>query len=533
MACRVVSVFYAHALLFPPHHLSDSVFYTSNYSMTALQSDILLVAVNARYSHCSHAVRSLAANLGDLANRAAFLETDLEVTPFQLAEQIVERRPRVVGFSVYLWNVRLVEATARLLRTVAPHLRLAAGGPELTAAYPHAASFDAVIVGEGETVFRRLCGTWIGETLNSQRSTLNAQSNGLIVAEPEAPATLALPYDLYSEIDLAQRTVYAETSRGCPHACAYCTSAGTGLRLIPLDRLLPALDRLWQRGLRRFKFLDRSFNAPAAHAVAVLDFFAPRVTSDTSLHFEINADHLHPDVAARLAAFPRGALHLEVGIQTLNPRTALIAGRTADRERTLANLRFLARETGAVVHADLIFGLPGEDEASFARGFDRLFETCEPPELQVNLLKGLPGTRFVREAAPLGLAFNPEPPYELLRSDAMDFETLLRLQRAARTWEIVHNRSRFPNAFAALRNASAPSLFQSVQSLAERIHAQEGRLHAIGLPRLAGHLRAHLVEACGLSPSDADRLTAADLNGAPILPTTHPSNGLQVSSHER
>lgn len=477
-------------------------------------ADILLVAVNARYSHCSHAARSLAANLGDLAGRAAILETDLEVTPLQLAELIVERRPRVVGFSVYLWNVRLVEATARLLRTVAPHLRLAAGGPELTPDYPQAALFDAAVIGEGETAFRRLCEAWLGETLNVQRSTLNAQPSALTVAEPEDLSKLALPYDLYTDEDLARRTVYVEASRGCPCACAYCTSADTGLRLIPLDRLLPALDRLWERGLRRFKFLDRSFNAPAAHAVAVLDFFAPRATPDTQLHFEINADHLHPDVAARLASFPRGALHLEVGIQTLNPRAAAAAGRSADTARTLDNLRFLARETGATVHADLIFGLPGEDEASFAQGFDRLFAACEPPELQVNLLKGLPGTRLARDAAARGLAFNPEPPYELLRSDAMDFETLLRLQRAARTWELVHNRGRFPHAFAALCDAARPaSLFRSVQALAERIHAQEGRLHAIGLPRLAGHLRAHLVDACGLAPQTAERVTAADLNG--------------------
>ncbi len=335
----------------------------------------------------------------------------------------------------------------------------------------------------------------------------------MLTADPEDTATLALPCHLYTDTDLAQRTIYVEASRGCPYTCTYCTSAGTGLRLIPLDRLLPALDSLWQRGLRRFKFLDRSFNAPVAHAAAILDFFLARVTPDTRLHFEINTDHLHECVASRIAAFPKDTLHLEAGVQTLNPLVAAAIGRSPDTDITLANLRFLTHETGSVVHADLIFGLPGEDEASFANGFNTLVSTCHPPEVQVNLLKLLPGTRLARDAGSFGLAFNSEPPYELLRSDAMDFATLTRLQRFARCWELVHNRNRFPNAVRALHAACNGDYYGAYQKLAARIHAEEGKFFAIGLIRLAHHLRTHLTESCGLAESDAGALIATDLNG--------------------
>ena len=477
--------------------------------MTAAAPDILLVAVNARFSHCGFAARTLQANLGQLAGAARILESDLDITPLQLAALIVEARPRIVGFSVYLWNVRLIEAAARILRAAAPRLLLVAGGPELTADYAGAALFDAVIIGEGETAFRTFC-----EQSLAAAAGLRPPPS-VLCASPEDPATLALPYALYSDADLAQRTVYVEASRGCPYACAYCTSAGTGLRLIPLERLLPAFDTLWQRGLRRFKFLDRRFNAPATHAAALLDFFLARAAPSMQLHFEINADHLHDDVAARIAAFPRGALHLEAGIQTLNPRVAAAVGRSADTPRTLANLRLLTRQTGATVHADLIFGLPGEDEASFARGFNALIAEYDPPEVQVNLLKGLPGTRLAHEAARLGLAFSSEPPYELLHSDAMDFETLMRLQRFARCWELVHNRNRFPHAVRALHHACGGDFFAAYRALSDRICDEEGRLFAIGLPRLARHLRSHLAEHCGVAADQAQSLIDADLNAKP------------------
>ena len=176
-------------------------------------------------------------------------------------------------------------------------------------------------------------------------------------------------------------------------------------------------------------------------------------------------------------------------------------------------MRYLTQCTGAVVHADLIFGLPGEDEASFALGFNSLVETCHPPEVQVNLLKALPGTRLAHEAAALGLVFNTEPPYELLHSDVMDFAVLVRLQRFARCWELVHNRSRFPNTVHALHAACNGDYYGTYQSLATRIHADEGKLFAIGLSSMVRYLRAHLVETCGLSTSAADKLLAEDLNG--------------------
>ncbi len=493
--------------------------------------EILLIAVNARYSHCAYAARSLQANLGKRAGSAQIIEADLEVTPLQLASQVAETNPRVVGFSVYLWNVRLVEATARILRAVSPHLRLVAGGPEITSGYAGASLFDAVIIGEGETAFRTLCEGWLSTT--SDRSTEPLPSSpitapegrpapqcargcAVVSAPPEDPSALVLPYHLYSDADLTQRTIYVESSRGCPYPCAYCTSASTGLRLIPLERLLPALDTLWQRGLRRFKFLDRSFNAPVAHAAALLDFFRNRATPDMSLHFEVNTDHLHASIAALIASFPKAALHLEAGLQTLNPHVAALVGRSPDTQTTLANLKFLTQNTGAIVHADLIFGLPREDEASFENGFNALIATCHPPEVQVNLLKSLPGTRLAHDAATLGLVFNAEPPYELLHSDVMTFDTLMRLQRFARCWELVHNRGRFPNAVRAIHAACNGGYYRAYQLLAARIHAEEGKLFAIGLAGMSRHVHAHLVEACGVSPTVADDILADDLNKKPL-----------------
>lgn len=448
-------------------------------------ADIVLVGANAGYIHSSLALRCLLANLGPLAARARLLETDAqETTPVQFLERILALRPAVVGFSVYVWNVGFVVSVCRLLRRVAPGVALVAGGPQLVPDDPEdavRALVDAVVCGEGEGVAEAV----FGDLLSGRRNL------GVIIAPPPDLAHVALPYDLYTDADLATRLVYVESTRGCPFRCDYCTSAtGGGIRAFPLDRLLSAFATLLARGARHFKFLDRSFNHGGAHALAVLDFFLAalleRRVEGVGLHLEFTPDPLPDEWMERLRRFPPGALHVEVGVQTWNPEVAQRIRRPLDRDRVDAALRFLIEDARANVHADLIAGLPGDTVASLAEGFDHLV-AMGPAELQFGILKRLPGTAIGRHAEAYGLVFSPEPPYEVLSTDRIPFAEMRRLARFARCWDLLHNRGRFPVS-APLFWADAASPFARVMALADWLQARHGRLHALAPKRLADGL---------------------------------------------
>ncbi len=484
-----------------------TVFNTDTCPLTPVAYPILLVAVNARYSHSSYSVRSIKANLAELEKQCVILEADLDITPLQLATYVIEKQPAVIGFSVYLWNVRIIEATARILRKTAPQIKLVAGGPELTAEYANADLFDLCIIGEGESAMREYCRKHIGNYCGSDKLSRSETPDGgflsfftmppplqqsasgvkssIVTTETEETQKLKLPWHLYSDADIASRVVYVEAARGCPYHCAYCTSASTGLRVIPLERVLTALGELWDRGVRQFKFLDRSFTAAQQHAHAIMDFFLERAAPEMKLHFEINTDLIHADTIARVKAFPPGNLHLECGIQTLNPQVAKLVGRSAEIGRTLSNLTELVNQSGADVHADLILGLPGEDEESFATGFNRLLKACQPSAVQVNLLKGLPGTDLAKKALQHKLIFNSEPPYELLQSAWIDFNTLARIQRLARCWELVYNRGHLPGQAGNLLKIS-DNVYGTFMRLADYIYTHEGRMYKISRSRLTG-----------------------------------------------
>src|SRR5262249_13623578 len=154
-----------------------------------------------------------------------------------------------------------------------------------------------------------------------------------------------------------------------------------------------------------FKFVDRTFNLSLQTSTAILEMFLEQRRDDLLLHFEMIPDRLPEPLRALLARFPAGTVQLEVGIQTFDDAVADRIARLQDNAKVEANLRFLRAHTGVHVHADLIAGLPGEDVATFARGFDRLVG-LGPQEIQVGILKRLRGTPISRHDEEHGMAWS-------------------------------------------------------------------------------------------------------------------------------
>ena len=252
-----------------------------------------------------------------------------------------------------------------------------------------------------------------------------------------------LPYDLYTDEDIAQRVIYVEASRGCPFTCEFCLSAlDIPVRQFPLEQFLAAMGRLLERGARQFKFVDRTFNLNLRVSRAILDYFLQRYQPGMFLHFELIPDRLPDSLKELIVQFPPGALQFEVGIQTFNDEVSELISRHQDNGLVEQNLSWLRDRTSVHVHADLIVGLPGESLDSFAAGFDRLVKLA-PHEIQVGILKRLRGTPIVRHDAEWQMIYSPHPPYEVLQTKLLDFTTIQELRRFAKYWDTLANSGNF------------------------------------------------------------------------------------------
>ncbi|HXI68872.1 MAG TPA: DUF4080 domain-containing protein [Verrucomicrobiae bacterium] len=505
--------------------------------------DIVLTTLNAKFSHAAFGLRYLFANLGELQPRAVIAEFDINLRPLDIAEallaQLDRRAPsrldesaaqlagtvpgapiQIIGFGIYIWNVAQTTEVISAIKRVRPEIKIILGGPEVsyeTEGQRIVELADHVISGEADLKFAEVCRGLLerrapsrpdsNSAINSQpaETVLGAPLPKLIAAELPEFSRIALPYDYYTEADIAHRIVYVEASRGCPFTCEFCLSSlDIPVRQVPLDKFLASMERLMDRGLKQFKFVDRTFNLNIAVSKALLEFFLARYQPGMFFHFEMIPDRLPAELRAVIARFPPGSLQFEVGIQTFNPEVGSLISRRQNYERMADNFHYLRKETSVHIHADLIVGLPGETLDSFAAGFDKLI-ALSPQEIQVGILKRLRGTPIVRHDAEWQMIYNAHPPYEILQNKLLDFATMQRLRRFARYWDLVGNSGNFvataPLIWLVARASRPceseqeqkhtggtpvpqPSPFQSFLRFSDWLYAKIGRTDSIALARL-------------------------------------------------
>jgi radical SAM superfamily enzyme YgiQ (UPF0313 family) len=434
-------------------------------------TDILLSTLNAKYLHSAFGLRYLYANLGVLKPRAAIKEFDINLRVADIAEDILAANPRVLGLGVYIWNATQSLELVTMLKRLRPELIIVLGGPEVsyeTEAQTLCALADYVICGEGEIAFAELA----EKLLAGERPEPRVQH-----PPPPELANLQMPYAEYSAQDCAHRVIYVEASRGCPFACEFCLSSlDERVRSFPLDAFLTEMQALLAKGVRQFKFVDRTFNLQIETSKRILQFFLDRHEPGLFVHFEMIPDRLPAALREIIAAFPAGALQFEVGVQTLNTEVEKRISRRQNQERMAENFAFL-QTTGVHVHADLIAGLPGEDLESFARGFDRL-EAMGAQEIQLGILKRLRGTPIVRHDVEFGMVYNATPPYEILKTAALSFADLQRIKRFAKFWDVFANSGNFKECMQLLGRR-----FASFMEFSDWLYPRLGKTWGISLHR--------------------------------------------------
>ena len=462
---------------------------------------ILLTTLNAQYIHASLGLRCLLANLGPLRSRAKLVEFILEQRPIDIVESLLAHDPAIVGLGVYIWNVKQTTEVVALLKTVRPDILIVLGGPEISYEYDAQRIVqlaDYAITGQGDLAFANLC----ERLLRGERPV-----DKIVEAPVPKMDDLALPYGEYTDEDIKNRLIYVEASRGCPFKCEFCLSSLDKTAWpFALDRFLDAMQSLYERGVRHFKFVDRTFNLNVKASKRILDFFLERMTAGLFVHFELIPDHLPDALRESIVRFPPGSLQFEIGIQTFNPEVQHNISRKQDDARTVENIAWLREHTHAHLHADLIVGLPGENLASFAQGFDRLIR-LNPHEIQVGILKRLRGTPIARHTDTFDMRYNPEPPYNILANAQIDFATIQRLSRFARYWDMIGNSGRFVRTRPLLLG-DAP--FERFMQLSDWLFATTGQTHRIALDRLYSLVFDALTTTFGIDMETARDLLSRD-----------------------
>ena len=422
---------------------------------------VLLTAVNAKYIHSNPAVYSLqkfvTAYAPEYGRNVELAEFTINHYADDILQEIYRRRPDVVAFSCYIWNLQMIERVLEDLPKVLPEVQIWAGGPEVSYDAPDFLKkhdcMTGVMMGEGEETFLELMEYWHGKKkLNEIPGITWRDSEGEIKIQPGRPLLdmNRIPF-LYDELDdFEHRIIYYESSRGCPFSCSYCLSSiDKSVRFRDAQTVVKELQFFLDRKVPQVKFVDRTFNCRHSHALTIWNYIREHDNGITNFHFEIAADLLNEEELALLNTMRPGLVQLEIGVQSTNQKTIEAIDRVMDFSHLCSVVKRVQSGHNIHQHLDLIAGLPWENFDSFRQSFNDVYHLY-PDQLQLGFLKVLKGSRMQEKAEEYGIVYHSDPVYEVFYTNWISYQEILELKQIEDMVEVYYNSGQFPNTIRHL-----------------------------------------------------------------------------------
>lgn len=420
--------------------------------------ETLLVTLNSKFIHSNLAIRYLKRFAEDIA--------DIDIAEFTInqnldfiASEIYKLKKDIVGFSVYIWNIKETLRVCEILKLVNPEIEIFLGGPEVSYDMKEVLEenhfIDFVIFCEGEETFKE----FIKENLKENKDFKNIKGlayreNKEIIINEERPLMRDLniipsPYEEKTG-EFENKIVYYESSRGCPFGCKFCLSSTIhGVRYFDIERVKKDLKNLIDMKVKQVKFVDRTFNANKKYSREIMEFLIKEDPKDINFHFEVTAHLIDDETLEFLKTVKEGLFQFEIGVQSTNEKTIESIGRTTDFEVLSRVVKEIKSFKNIHQHLDLIAGLPYEDYDSFGKSFNDVYN-LKPEKLQLGFLKLLKGSELRLDEEVYGYKYIDEPPYEVLESKFTPYEDMLKLRDIEDIVEKYYNEGYFKHSLEYL-----------------------------------------------------------------------------------
>ncbi len=451
--------------------------------------NIVLTAINAKYIHSNLAVYSLRAYAKAYKDEIMIAEYTINQQSDDILTDLYKRKPDVLCFSCYIWNLTYVEELVREVNKIFPHLPIWLGGPEV--------SYDAkdvlqrmpevtgVMFGEGEATFLELVEFYHGKKSSiAQIEGIAYRADSGEIVENAWRKTIDLstvPFVYHDMADFKNKIIYYESSRGCPFSCSYClSSVDKCLRFRDVELVKKELQFFIDAEVPQVKFVDRTFNCNHKHAMEIWRYLVEHDKGITNFHFEVAADLLNEEEIQLIETMRPGLIQLEIGVQSTNEKTIREIKRTMKFSEVARIVNRINQGGNVHQHLDLIAGLPYEGLESFKKSFDDVYR-LHPEQLQLGFLKVLKGSYMEEMKETYGLVYKSRPPYEVLYTNWLSYEEVLQLKLVEEMVEVYYNSGQFTYTLRRLEQEFS-SPFELYLALGEYYEKHE--LHLMSHSRI-------------------------------------------------
>ena len=413
--------------------------------------NIVLAAINAKYIHSNLAVYSLRAYAQQYKDEIQIAEYTINQQIDDILMDLYKKKPDVLCFSCYIWNLSYVEELIRELGKIFPSVPIWVGGPEVSYdtkdVLERLPEVTGVIFGEGEKTFLEVVEYYHGKDvkLSEIKGIAYRGEEGQFLRNSwrEVMDLSEVPFVYHDMADFKNKIIYYESSRGCPFSCSYCLSSiDKCLRFRKLELVEKELQFFIDEKVPQVKFVDRTFNCNHKHAIAIWKYIKEHDKGITNFHFEVAADLLNEEELKLIESMRPGLIQLEIGVQSTNEQTIREIRRTMRFEEVARIVQRINQGENVHQHLDLIAGLPYEDMESFQKSFDDVYR-LHPEQLQLGFLKVLKGSYMESQKERYGLVYKSRPPYEVLYTKWLSYEEMMQLKSVEEMVEVYYNSGQF------------------------------------------------------------------------------------------
>ncbi len=413
-----------------------------------MQRSIGLITLNAKFIHSSLALRYLRNASRNAGYQNVWIREFVINQPvWKIAAQIQKLQPEVLGIGIYIWNrSQSLELIERLQKQM-PHLKIVVGGPEVSFEKEGPLSCP-VISGEGEKKWLEFLECSRKNETPSEETIKRWQTYGTDLPE------LIPAYLEEDVVQLKNRIVYFETSRGCPYLCTFCLSAlDKTVRYFDEKTIQSQIKTLITAGIEKIKFVDRTFNLKPGRMQKLMQWLTQ--FKGTEFHFEVVGDILTPDILDFLKTVPAGMFQFEIGIQTTTQSVQETIQRKQNNQKLFTTIRQLVEQDRIHFHCDLIFGLPGETLEHIKESFSQVM-ALRPHELQLGFLKFLPGAPINDLVEKHRYLYQSTPPYEMISHQDLSAVEVLYLKQFTDIFDRYYNSKRLRFSISSLLKKMDP-----------------------------------------------------------------------------
>jgi radical SAM superfamily enzyme YgiQ (UPF0313 family) len=335
-----------------------------------------------------------------------------------------EVQPDLVGLSAMTFQFDTLLRVAGRIRRLDPKIRLAAGGyhatmmaRDLTRDGAPPLPLDFLVRGEAEATLGELAdemerpapdyGRVAGLSWRRNGHWEHAEDRPLL-----DPARIALP-DRGARLSEGFRAFHlpidvAETSRGCPHDCKFCSITrmyGRTYRKFPVERVVADLRAVRRRGARAVFFVDDNITHDVEHFRSVCQAIVREGLNDLFYSAQLSAAGVarNPEMVADMES--AGFRFVFVGFESMLPGD-LKAMRKPTSPDTNRRAAALLKQHRMGIIAGLVAGYPDDTRETLTENFRRM-RSLTPDLFFAQFLTPYPRTPLREELMEAGLVENP------------------------------------------------------------------------------------------------------------------------------